>query len=90
MIGTRGRKPTMAMIDGELVEIRKVIKTGNSRSVTLPRQWVAAVEGKGELEGVTLVYNATVLTIRAYYGKNGEESDDSDTGLRKDICPSDS
>ena len=90
MIGTRGRKPTMDYVDGELVEIRKVIKTGNSMSVTLPRQWIAAVQGKGELEGVTLVYNAHVLTIRPYYGKNGEVSDDSDTGLGKDFLPSDS
>lgn len=75
-IKTRGgKKPVMAMVDGELVIIKKAITLGSSQAIILPKEWILALTIRHKQEPVkfALVYNSEVMTIRPYFGKEGQE-----------------
>lgn len=68
-----GRKPILAMVDGELVIIKKATKFGSSRVIFLPKEWLMAIEisQNRQPEKFALSFNASVLTIKPYFGDEG-------------------
>lgn len=72
VIKIRGRKARLVRIEGEIMELHKPTVFGTSTAIFLPRAFVLAAEAKGEVEGYAMVYNASVLTIRPYYGEGGD------------------
>lgn len=72
-VGIRGRRPKLVRVDGEIMELHKPMRSGNSVSVFLPRAWIMAVESQDEVVGFAVSYNAKVLTIRPYYGEGGND-----------------
>lgn len=65
-----GRKPKMALVDGEYVMIKKLSRFKTSQALFLPREWLLAVSAKydKDVTEVAIDYNSTVLTIRPYFG----------------------
>lgn len=68
-----GKRPVMAMVDGDLVCIKKASTFGKSVALFLPKEWLMAIEMKhGQKPGkFTLNFNAEVLTIKPYFGREG-------------------
>jgi len=66
-IGVRGRHGKMDLIDGDMMEIRSLIKLGNGRAVVIPKLWLELVSRKGGLTGVGIAFNENQVTIRPYY-----------------------
>lgn len=69
MIGQRGRHGALVLIDGDMMEVRSLVRTGQSRAITLPKLWLELVEQKGKLKGVGVVANGEMLIVRPYYGE---------------------
>ena len=65
-----GRKPEMVMVEGELVQVKKLSRFGNSLALFLPKPWLTALSYKHgkDVTAVTLDFNIEVLTIRPYFG----------------------
>ena len=66
-----GKKPVIAMVNGELSVIKKASKFDSSLAIFLPREWIMALEitNKRKVEKFALTYNCEVLTIRPYFGE---------------------
>ena len=69
-IGMRGRHGKMALIEGEPMEVRSLIKIGKaSMAFTLPKLWLEFVRREGELKGMGIRTNGNTLIMRPYYGE---------------------
>ena len=68
-----GRKQIRAMVNGELVVIKRASRFGETLGIFLPREWIMALEIKHNRkpEKFMLDYNAEVMTIRPYFGEEG-------------------
>lgn len=75
MIKMRGRKAKMTMLDGELVEVRSLLKFHNSLAITIPKMWIEVAKMNGEFTELAVQQKDNVLIIRPFYTKktdNGE------------------
>lgn len=64
-----GKRPVLDYQFGELVQVKRLAKLGNSKAVIIPVEWLRAVlliQGK-PFDKVGITYNEAVLTIRPYF-----------------------
>lgn len=69
-IGMRGRHGQMAIIDGDMMEVRSIIRIGkSSEAFTLPKLWLEFMRRGGELKGIGIRTNGNTLILKPYYGE---------------------
>lgn len=61
--GARGRKSTMALVNGELVVAKRTIKLGHANAIVLPKEWIDAVSRDVEPTVYLITYDTEKLIV---------------------------
>jgi len=78
-IGMRGRHCKVAMVAGELVEIRSLVPMGNSQGISLPKLWLDFLRQKGDLQGIGIMTSGDLARLVPYYGENSGKPQEGDS-----------
>ena len=77
-IGLRGRRCKLAMVEGDLVEIRSLVAMGNSQGISLPKLWLELLRRKGDLCGIGIMTSGDTARLVPYYGENSGTPQEGD------------
>jgi hypothetical protein len=88
MVGIRGRTGKQALIDGDIMEVRDLIKIGNSEGVTLPKIWLQLLKAKAEkegreLQGLGVRTDGDMAILKPYYGEDNGSSTPAKEGVEQ-------
>lgn len=68
----RGHPRKVGFLDGDLIQLAKIIKFGHSKSVSLPKEWLDIVDPDSKLEYLSINATANSIILRPYTGEVGK------------------